>query len=96
LAPDITRVMIALRGLPFTTSFEAMPRAKRTFIVRAACALLIICLYFMGINPLRSMTLFRSGGWAKSGDASEVLGYVNMFIGTKNGGMYFAATKDAY
>ncbi len=63
-----------------------MPRVKHTHVVRATCALVVICLYFVYTNPWSSGS--KPGVW-RGGGAADVLNYVNMFIGTKNGGKLF-------
>jgi hypothetical protein len=57
--------------------------------VRTICALAVICLYFMNFTPWRA----TSNHVYRLGDSSDILSYVNMFIGTKNGGRVFAPMK---
>jgi hypothetical protein len=53
--------------------------------VRTVCALILVCIYFVYSTPWRE----GQGGFGRGyGGDEDVLKYVNMFIGTKNGGMY--------
>lgn len=76
-----------LRGIAaFIHLPGAMPRVKRTHIARTISAFVVICLFFMNFTPWRS----TSRDAFHPGDSSDVLSYVNMFIGTTNGGEDFA------
>jgi hypothetical protein len=67
-----------------------MARLRRVHVVNAACALAVIILYFKITNARSSASDSNLYG---AGDPNDVLSYVNMFIGTRNGGKLFGLTK---
>jgi hypothetical protein len=62
---------------------HAMARAKRTYVFSAAIVLVVVCLYFTRLNPWRWAPEAVIGPYE---GASNDFPYVNIFIGTKNGG----------
>ena len=63
-----------------------MARLSRKVVVRVACALIVIRLCFTTLNPWRQKAKLNAPSSLSLGDARDVLSYVNIFIGTKNGG----------
>jgi hypothetical protein len=64
-----------------------MPRFKRLYTLRALVLFVVVC-FFLYTTPSRWLSTARLGASYRK-PRNEGLDYVNMFIGTKNGGKHF-------
>lgn len=63
-----------------------MLRFRRRNTIRALCLFVVICLFFYNVHLGWAGRLAKERLGENAGKSGDVLRFVNMFIGTKNGG----------